>query len=435
MNPRLILGVLAGSLCGLMFGYDVGAISSATPNVRMCFGLSPAALGLAVSAALLGTIVGSIAAGRLADRLGRRAAIFAGTILYAVATILASCSQQFSQFATCRFFCGAAIGLISVASPLYLAEIAPSKLRGGIVGSFQLSLSVGVVAAFLASYLVSLHVSPDMAWRLSMGAGAAPALLALPCLLRSPETPRWLALRGRVVAARAALTALGSKDCDLDIAGMAASQDDAERSDRATLFTRRNLRPIALAVSIAMFNQLTGVNAILYYILDVFKDLGSGRLNGRADAVILSSLSLIVTVIAVFVIDKVGRKPLLLVGTTGMGICLLLLMAIRNYAWPAATVVVVIACYNICFGFSQGTVIWVYLSEIFPLHVRARGQSLGSVVHWITCAFVVGTFPAIMSSLGNKVFACFALMMILQFFTVLLFYPETKGKILESSMT
>jgi sugar porter (SP) family MFS transporter len=428
MNQRLLFTLSSGSFCGLLFGYDIGAMAGAAPDVRACFGLSPAAFGIAVSAALFGTIAGSIAAGFLSDALGRRLTLSISGFLYMAAMVAAVLSNQFDQFAVSRFFCGVAIGLISVVAPMYLAEIAPSRLRGRIVGSFQLSVSIGVVAAFFAGYLLS-RFSGRSTWHLLFLAGIVPAVFSELCLLRSAESPRWLGLRGRFRDVQSSLVSLGHEHLEPDAIAIA---DAAASSSKVALFSRQSIYPVALAVSIAMFNQLTGVNALLYYILDIFGELGSGHLNGRADAVTLSVLSLIVTFIGVGVIDKIGRKPLLLSGAIGMSICLFLLPAIHRNGWPAAAVVIVLACYEACFGFSQGSVIWVYLSEIFPLPLRARGQSLGSTVHWITNAFVVGVFPAITSYFGEKVFIGLALLMVVQFFVILLFYPETKGRRLES---
>lgn len=411
LNRRFTFTVLAGCFCGLLFGYDIGAMAGAAPDLRTCFGLSPAALGLAISSVLFGTIVGSISAGFLADTLGRRNTISASMFIYMVAVILAASATGLIQFASSRFLCGIAIGLISVVAPMYLAEIAPSELRGRIVGSFQVNISIGVATAFLASYLLSLHAHAAVAWRLSLAAGAIPALLCQLCLMNScvslqlPDGPT--TFQADPTTAR-------------------------QRLSRPNLFSRQYLRPIALAVSIAVFNQLTGVNALLYYVLDIFKDLGSGQLNGRADAITLSTLSLLVTLIAILVIDKIGRKPLLLTGAAGMSVCLFLLPVIRHRGWPAYAVVIDIAIYNICFGFSQGAVIWVYLSEIFPLPVRARGQSLGSTAHWVTNAVVVGTFPALTSHWGGKVFWGLGLLLVLQIFIISWCYPETNGRTLES---
>jgi sugar porter (SP) family MFS transporter len=435
MNRKLIVAALAGSFSGALFGYDIGAIAGAAPDVRAVFGLTPSGLGLAVSSALLGTVAGSSVAGSLADIFGRRKTIAVAQMLYAIAILAAAFASALARFTLYRFVCGVAIGVISVVVPMYLAEVAPSRLRGRIVGSFQLSVSIGVVAAFLAGYLLSAHTGARVAWRVAIAGGAVPALLSELCLLVSPASPHWLAIRGRVREARASLAELGSVHPDREVGRISTSLENANQARHPRLFSRQYIRPIALAVSLAMFNQLTGVNALLYYVLDVFKDLGGGRLNGRADAIILSTTSLAVTFLAVFIIDRVGRKPLLLAGAVGMGICLLLLPAIRHYAWPASAVVVVFACYNACFGFSQGAVIWIYLSEIFPLAVRARGQSLGTTVHWGANALVVGTFPILASHMGGKVFIGLAMLMALQFFIILLLYPETKGRALESSVT
>lgn len=432
MNQRLALSVAAASLCGLLFGYDVGAISSATLGLRAQFVLSPPALGVAMSSALFGTILGSIAAGIIADSVDRRKTLLLSAILYCVASLGGAFAFGFTQFAAFRFGCGVAIGLISVAAPLYLAEIAPSHWRGRIVGSFQLNVSAGVVLAFGLGFVFSNHFPLGSAWRWSFVVGAAFALLCGTILLRASQSPRWLALKGRSAEMGTTLKALGSADPDADCARIAGSLEEFRASRHSTLFSRRNARPILLAASIAIFNQLTGVNVLLYYILDVFAELGSGRLNGRRDAFVMAAFGVLVTAIAVSIIDKVGRKSLLLTGAAGMAVCLFALPAIRYMGWPAEAVVIILLCYSLFFGFSQGTVVWVYLSELFPLPVRARGQSFGSTVHWVANAIIIGSFPVVARSLGGKVFAGLAVMMVVQFFVILFVYPETKRTSLES---
>jgi sugar porter (SP) family MFS transporter len=432
MNNRLALSVLAASFCGLLFGYDIGAISSATLGLRVQFVLSPPALGVAMSSALFGTILGSISAGFITDSIDRRKTLLLSASFYCLASFGAAFAFGFIQFAVFRFWCGAAIGLISVAAPLYLAEIAPSRWRGRVVGSFQLNVSVGVVLAFGLGFVFSHHLPLGLAWRWSFATGAVFALLCGAILLWVPQSPRWLVLKGRSAEAVTTLKALGSTDPMADQAGLAASLEEFRASRQSTLFSRRYTRPVLLAASIAIFNQLTGVNVLLYYILDVFAELGSGRLNGRKDAFLMAAFSLVVTTIAVGIIDKVGRKPLLLAGAAGMGACLLALPAIRYMGWPAESVVIILMCYNVFFGFSQGAVVWVYLSELFPLPVRARGQSFGSSVHWVANAIIVASFPAIARSLGARAFAGLAALMAIQFFVILFVYPETKRSSLES---
>jgi sugar porter (SP) family MFS transporter len=432
MKKQLVISVLAGSFCGLLFGYDIGAISSATPELRPHFALSATALGIAISAALFGTIAGSICTGFIGDAIERRRTLVISGLLYIVGSLGAAFAPGFAQFAAFRFLCGIAIGLISVATPMYIAEIAPSLLRGRLVGTFQLNISIGVVLGFLGGYVFSLHLEPEAAWRWSLACGVIPALLCEVLLLRASPSPRWLVLNRRFAEASIALADLGSIDPAADQNSFTHSVDEFGTVGRPKLFCRRHARPILLAASIAIFNQFTGVNVLLYYILDVFRELGSGRLNGRKDAILMSAFSLLVTTVAVSVIDKVGRRPLLLAGAAGMGACLFVLPAIRYLGWPASAVIIVLLCYNLFFGFSQGAVVWVYLSELFLLPVRARGQSFGSTVHWVANAFIVASFPAIVSKVGGKVFVALAAVMLLQFFVIFFAYPETKQTSLES---
>jgi sugar porter (SP) family MFS transporter len=432
MKKRLLVSVLAGSCCGLLFGYDIGAISSATPELRKHFALSAPALGIAVSSALFGTIAGSVVAGFVTDAIDRRGALLVSGFMYVIASLGAAFAPGFAQFAMFRFVGGIAIGLISVATPMYLAEIAPAHLRGRLVGSFQINISIGVVLGFALGYFFSFHSQHGAAWRYSLACGAVPALLCEALLLQAAPSPRWLALKRRFAEAQDCLAALGSADPATDQERLADSVREFGGLRQSKLFSRRYTRPILLAASIAIFNQLTGVNVFLYYILDVFTELGSGRLNGRKDAILVAAFSLLVTMVAVSVIDKVGRKPLLLAGAAGMGACLIALPAIRYMGWPATSVIIILLCYSLFFGFSQGTVVWVYLSEIFPLPVRARGQSFGSTVHWVTNALIVGSFPAIANIFGREIFVALAVLMAIQFFVVLCVYPETKHTSLES---
>jgi SP family arabinose:H+ symporter-like MFS transporter len=423
---------MAGAAGGLLFGYDIGAISSATQELRAQFALSPSGLGIAVSVALVGTIVGALAAGLMADAIDRRHSMLASGFLYMLASLGAASASSFERFSIFRFICGISIGVISVMAPMYLAEISPPLLRGRIVGAFQLNVGVGVVLAFALSYLISLHFPAHDVWRFTLACGAVPAVLYQALLFRASQSPRRLALKRRFTDMRTALVALGSADPDGDQADLMAALDEFGGYRQSSLFSRRYLRPIFLAASIAIFNQLTGVNVLLYYVLDVFTVLGSGQLNGHKDTVIVAATSLVATMIALNIIDKFGRKPLLLVGAVGMGACLLLLPTIRYMHWPALSVVIVLVCYNSFFAFSQGTVIWVYLSEIFPLPVRGSGQTMGSVVHWVANALITGTFPVIVSGLGSKVFVVLAAIMALQFFVILFLYPETKSLGLEA---
>ena len=394
----LLASIAAGCSSGLLFGYDIGAMASTASEVRAAFHLSPSGLGLAVSSALLGTVVGSLLAGSLADSLGRRATIALASVLYLFAAVSAAISAGAPQFFCSRFVCGLAVGLLTVVAPMYLAEIAPAERRGAIVGSFQLSLSFGVVCAFSAGYLSSLLAGAAATWRYDLCGGVLPAAF---CLI--------------------ALT--GSKP------GRLTSTDAPAREP---LFQRRYLRPILLGLGLALFNQLTGVNALLYYVLDVFRGLGVEEIAGRRNAFLLAVMGLLITVSALYFIDRAGRRFLLLTGAAGMGLCLLLVSLAGTRHWPAGIVLLLIAGYHAFFGFSQGAVVWVYLSEIFPPPVRARGQALASTVLWITNMLVVDIFPTLAYRYENRIFSGLAILLLIQFSLIFVFYPETKGRTLAS---
>lgn len=432
INRNLAISTTAGAAGGLLFGYDIGAISSATQELRAQLALSPSGLGIAVSSALFGTIVGAVSAGFIADAFNRRYSMLASGCLYMLASLGTAFAFSLESFALFRFICGIAIGLISVIAPMYLAEIAPSHLRGRIVGIFQLNIGIGVVLAFALNYLVSLHLPAGITLRFCLACGALPALAYQALSVLALQSPRWLALKRRFVDMRTALIALGSTDPDRDQANIIAALDAFDGSRQTSLFSRRYLRPIFLAVSIAVFNQLTGVNVLLYYVLDIFTVLGSGHLNAHRDSVIVAITSLAATMVALHSIDRFGRKPLLLIGTAGMGSCLILLPAVGYLCWPPLTVVIVLVCFNSFFALSQGTVIWVYLSEIFPLPVRAKGQTMGSSVHWIANALITGSFPVVANNLGSRVFSVLAAIMALQFLVILFLYPETRNLGLEA---
>ncbi|HZY64121.1 MAG TPA: sugar porter family MFS transporter [Edaphobacter sp.] len=432
INRTLAVTVLATSLCGLLFGYDIGALSSSVPGLTLEFSLSSSMLGFAMAASLVGTILGSIFSGVATDILDRHHVLCIAGFAYVLGMLGAACAHSITSFIGFRLLCGIVIGVITVVAPMYLAEVSPSYLRGFLVGSFQFNISIGVALAFISGFILSRYAATDLAWRYMLAGGAVPAFFCGVLLIGSSPSPRWLVLKGRLSEAQRVIGELGFPDPKNDYENLILSLRHFGSSDEATLFSRRYARPIFLAVSIAVFNQLTGVNALLYYVLNVFQELGGGRLNGREDAILIACLGLVVTVAAISMIDRVGRKPLLLAGAAGMGLCLMLLPVIHRMHWPISIVVIVLLCYNAFFGFSQGSIIWVYLSEIFPLPVRARGQSLGSTVHWVTNALVVAAFPTATSILGGKIFYVFASLMALQFLTILFVYPETKCVSLET---
>ncbi len=407
-NGRLIGAALVCSLGGLVFGYDLGALSAASQNLREFFGLAPGSFGLTISASLWGTVCGAPLAGAIVDRLGRRALIAACALIYGLAAIGLALpfTAAWPAVLALRIACGVAIGGFTVGCPLYLAELAPDRLRGRIVSLFQVQVGIGVVAAFALGALM-LRTTPQASyWRWCFGVGAVPAALLLGLLWALPPDPRRSARQ-------------------LEPAEAAAAPGEMLFHER--LFQRKYLRPLAWATSIAVFNQLSGVNILLLYLLDVLSSAGLGRLLGHTYTVWISSLSLAFTFVGLSFVDRLGRKPLLILGSAGMFACLAALAAAIPLHMAAAGYLVIIAAYNLCFAFSQGTVVWVYLSELFPPAVRGAGQGYGATVHWVANAALIWLFPVVQHAAPAASFYGLAAMMAIQIVVVWLWYPETRG--------
>lgn len=401
------------SFGGFIFGYDLGALSSATQSLRSHFQLSPAIFGTTISFSLWGTVVGSVLAGRWADRMNRRTLIEICAVLYALAAVGVTlpAPSEWAFILSMRFVCGVAIGGFTVACPLYLAELAPSGLRGRFVSLFQVQIGFGVVVAFAAGSIFVRLSPPSEVWRWCLGAGTVPAALLL-LLLR--------------VVFRDASTMTGSARATVDKAAPASSVV-SKCSDEQRLFRGRNKRVILLATSIAVFNQLSGVNILLLYVLDILSSAGIGLRTGHTYTVLISCLSLATTVLGMLMVDRAGRKPLLYVGSVGMAICLLCLAVAIPYRFAPLVYLSILVAYNALFAFSQGTVVWVYLSELFPPGIRGAGQGYGAFVHWITNATLVLVFPIMHHASSVRIFYVFALMMALQMVVIWRWYPETRG--------
>jgi SP family arabinose:H+ symporter-like MFS transporter len=415
------------SLGGLVFGYDLGALSATGPSLRQQFHLSPLLFGLTVAASLWGTVCGSIAAGRIADRIGRPRLVGICAALYLTAALTLSLAMSSWLLLLClRFLCGAAIGGFTVGCPLYLAEIAPRPLRGLFVGSFQLQVGIGVVLAFAVG-AVGRHLIPHaFYWRLCLGLGALPAALLILLLRYMSPSPHSLSHQHRWEEADRAADRLAFSENEWPRNRAAGSEGSVPQSQQR-LFSRKYLRPILLATSIAVFNQLSGVNVLLLYLLDVLSSAGFNELLSHRYTVWISALNLTITLLSMSCVDKFGRRPLLLIGSFGMAICLFWLgVSIPHHVRPFWYVIILIA-YNGFFAFSQGTVVWVYLSELFPFGVRGSGQGYATTVHWIASATLILAFPVLQRATPSRGFYFFAIMMIVQMFVIHFWYPETKG--------
>ena len=422
--------VVIASLAGMLFGFDTAVIAGVTHALRVVFALSPSGLGITVSSALWGTLLGALVMGRPGDRFGSRDTLRFIGFLYVLSAVGCALAWSLPAFFVFRFLAGIAIGGSSVLAPVYISEIAPAKRRGALVGLFQVNIVVGILLAYCSNFLVAQWVSGPDAWRWKLAVAALPALVFAALLFTIPQSPRWLALKGRLAEAAASLRRLGSANPRAVIERFAQASD-APHGERQALSWRRHRRPILLAIGLAMFNQLSGINAILYYLGDIFAAAGFSAWSGDLQSVAIGATNLVATLVAMTLIDRLGRRTLLLAGSVGMAFALAgvaLIMATDSArAWLLALLVVFIAS----FAISQGAVIWVYLSEIFPTAVRARGQSVGSATHWFMNACISALFPVVAAYSKAVPFAFFALMMLLQFAAVWLLLPETRGVALE----
>jgi sugar porter (SP) family MFS transporter len=431
LNGSLLKSTIVAALGGLLFGFDTAVISGTTQGLTTQYHLSPESLGITVASALVGTLTGAALAAFPGDRLGRRDSLRLMAVLYFVSALGCAFAWSWSALVIFRFIGGLGIGGSSVLGPMYIAEIAPANWRGRLVGFFQFNIVLGILLAYLSNYLVGLGGLGSTEWRLEFGVAAIPAFLFFVMLFGIPRSPRWLADVGRVDEARQVLQLLGERDYEQELREIVDSIRESKSAGQEALFQRRYALPVFLAISIGAFNQLSGINAILYYLNDIFARAGFGKVSGNLQAVAIGATNLIFTVLAVSVIDKVGRKTLLLIGSVGTAACLAGVSTIFALHQHEDLLVWLLIGYIGFFAASQGAVIWVYLSEVFPNLVRAKGQSVGTFTHWVTNALISGIFPHMAARSGAYPFIFFSLMMVVQFFVVLLVYPETKGITLE----
>jgi sugar porter (SP) family MFS transporter len=431
LNSSLLKSAIVASLGGLLFGFDTAVISGTTAALTQTYALSPKLLGITVASAIWGTVIGAMLAGIPGERLGRRDSLRLLAVLYLVTALGCAAAWNWSALVVFRFIGGLGIGGSSVLGPMYIAEIAPAKLRGRLVGLFQFNVVFGILLAYFSNYLIGLAHFGEYEWRWQLGITALPAALFFIMLFTIPRSPRWLVKQGRENEARSVLQLIGEQNYEQELQEIVASIHSEKAQAAETLFSRKCALPIFLAVSIGMFNQLSGINAILYYLNDIFAHAGFSKVSGNLQAVAVGGTNLLFTMIAMSVIDKLGRKKLLLIGSVGTAICLAGVSLIFFTGHHQALLLWLLIGYIAFFAFSQGAVIWVYLSEVFPNTVRSKGQSLGSFSHWFMNALISGVFPLMAASSGAYPFVFFSVMMVVQFFVVLFVYPETKGYSLE----
>lgn len=420
--------VFAAGTSGLLFGFDTAVIAGVTRALTDTFQLTAATLGMTVSAALFGTLLGALIAGKPGDRYGSRSVLIWVAIAYALSAAGCALSGSLWLFLAFRLLNGFAIGASSVLAPVYIAEISPPARRGMLVGSFQLSIVVGILAAYCSNALIGWMTDASWAWRLKLGVALIPALLLFGLLLRIPESPRWLLQKGRSDHARDAAAWLRMDDVDALL-----KRSVAPVGDSARLSWRQHRRPILLAVALAAFNQLSGINAILYYLDDIFAAAGFSALSAGLQSVAIGVGNLIATLIGMAMIDRFGRKPLLMTGAIGTAVALGAIAVIYATGQGYMLLLPALIVFILFFAASQGAVIWVYLSEIFPTSVRARGQAVGSATHWLLNAIIAFGFPIVGQWSRAVPFTFFAVAMLVQFVVVARIFPETRGRSLDDA--
>ena len=432
MPSRLIVWSVTSALAGFLFGFDTVVISGAEKKIQELWSLGAGQHGLAMSMALWGTVLGSLVGGFPADRFGRKPTLVWIGVLYLVSAIWSGLATDVYSFMVARFIGGVGVGISTVAAPLFISEIAPPDRRGRLAGMFQFNIVFGILVAFGSNWLLS--GIGENAWRWMLGVEAIPALIYTAMCFSLPESPRWLiAKHGDKVQAERILRSANPEFSDPQIAGAidaiaAASQ---QSTNKAAFWTTRLKVPISLAFLVAFFNQLSGINAILYFAPRIFELTGLGERSALLQSIGIGVTNLVFTFLGLYLIDRLGRRTLLLVGSFGyiasLGLC--------SWAFASETFGIVPYCifaFIAAHAVGQGAVIWVLISEIFPNRQRAAGQSLGSFTHWIFAALLTSFFPTMVTAFSpSQVFGFFCGMMVLQLIWVLTLVPETKGVPLE----
>ena len=432
-NINLMKATLTGALGGLLFGFDTVVISGAIDALTKLYVLSPQAKGFTVGIGLVGTVIGALTAGAIGQKLGSRETLRITAVLYVISALGCGLAWDWNSFLVFRFIGGLGIGASSVLGPVYIAELAPAKWRGRLVGAFQFNVVFGILVAYTSNFLIRLLHLGAAEWRWQVGIAAAPAVVFLVLLFGIPRSPRWSASKERIEEALAVLRSMGEENPEGELADIRAALNEEHASAHEPVFRWKYRLPLFLAISIGAFNQLAGINAILYYLNDIFQAAGFSQISGDQQAIAIGATNLVFTMVGMTFIDKVGRRTLLLIGAAGTATCLAGVAWIYSTASHQGLLVWLLVTYIGFFALSQGAVIWVYIGEVFPNHVRSKGQGLGSASHWFMNALIAMEFPVVVHLMSQAApFVFFSAMTVVQFLVVLFVYPETKGQTLEA---
>jgi sugar porter (SP) family MFS transporter len=426
------------ALGGFLFGFDTAVISGAEKSIQQYWHLSAFEHGLTISIALIGTVLGSLFGSKPSDRFGRKNTLYFVALAYLLSSVGTAMADNWYIFLAFRFLGGLGVGASSVTAPIYISEVSPADRRGRLVGLFQFNVVLGILVSYLSNYLISQ--GGESSWRWMLGVQAVPSFLFFILIRFIPESPRWLVLKkGHTAKALEILRIINPSDCDRELAAIQVSAVDTGKTTRESdsLFSGKYNTQVILAVLFAFFNQVSGINAIIYYAPRIFEMAGLGAHSSLLSTVGIGMINFIFTLVGINIIDKVGRKILMFVGSVGLIVSLFLVSyTFSTGHFSGFTVPIYMMFFIAFFAFSQGAVIWVFISEIFPNRIRAKGQTLGSSTHWIMAAIIAFCFPYLAETLGGAVtFSFFGAMMILQLIFVWRMMPETKGKSLEQMET
>ena len=430
MNSKIFRISLIAALAGFLFGFDTVVISGAEKKLQALWDTSDAFHGtVVIGMALFGTVIGAMFGGIPTNRLGRKKTLFLIGVLYTLSAIGSAFANDPVIFGIFRFLGGLGIGASTVAAPTYISEIAPARQRGRLVGLYQFNIVFGILIAFFSNYLLNGISEND--WRWMVGVEALPAFIYTLFSLGIPRSPRWLLTRGKEKAAGHVLEYLGGDRTLSQLkADMSAFASDGDKDEH--IFMKKYRFPVVLAFLIAFFNQFSGINAFLYYAPRIFEAAGLGESTALLSSIGIGVTNLLFTLLGIYLIDRLGRRQLMYMGSIGYIVSLALVAAAFMLDWTGIMVPVFLFLFIAAHAIGQGTVIWVFISEVFPNHLRGSGQAFGTSIHWILAWLIPSSIPVLFSTIGpGPVFGFFAFMMFLQLLFVHFMMPETKGISLE----
>lgn len=442
----ILIVTMVAALGGLLFGYDTAVISGAIGSLEIFFGLSAAAKGWAASSALVGCIIGAGVAGKIANQFGRKKSLIVAGILFLISALGSAVPEAFSTFIVFRIIGGVGVGIASMLSPMYIAEISPSEYRGRLVSCNQFAIIFGMLVVYFVNYYIASQGdntwNETVGWRWMFGSECIPALLFIGLLFIVPESPRWLVMKGKEREALAILDKI-SKNSSLKIREIIHSLHQDENKEKVSLKAQPYLMIVFIGVSLSILQQVTGINVFLYYAPEIFKQLGGGSTDtALLQTIVVGAVNLLFTVVAIFSVDRFGRKPLMMIGALGMGVCITAIGTAAYFGNTDVWLLFFVLGYIACFALSLGPVTWVLLSEIFPNAIRSTGLAIAVAFQWIFNFIVSQTFPMMMDNdylfstfHGAFPFWIYGIMCLVTILFVWKMVPETKGKSLEEMET